>query len=51
MPGPDEDRVVELIDDLDILPDTTNDERGSGWGDADDDNTARLLEDRPPHWD
>jgi hypothetical protein len=52
MSAPDDERTVEFDDDLDILPDTTSDERGPGWGDAPDadDNTARLLEDRPPHW-
>ncbi|MFC4561265.1 hypothetical protein ACFO4E_05285 [Nocardiopsis mangrovi] len=53
MSAPDDDRRVEFFDDgPDILPDTTADEHGAGWGEspADDDNTARLLEDRPPHW-
>jgi hypothetical protein len=49
--GPDDERRVDFLDDLDILPDTTGDERGPGWGDSDDDSTARLLAERPPHWD
>ncbi|WP_061083540.1 hypothetical protein, partial [Nocardiopsis alborubida] len=49
--GPDDERRVDFLDDLDILPDTTGDERGPGWGDSDDDSTARLLSERPPHWD
>lgn len=55
MSAPDEERPVSMFDDdLDILPDTTADERGGGWGDrvadTDPDDVARLLEDRPPHW-
>lgn len=52
MSAPEDDRLVEMFDDgLEILPDTTGDERGPGWGDSDrDDNTDRLLEERPPHW-
>ncbi|GAA2578537.1 hypothetical protein GCM10010411_08800 [Actinomadura fulvescens] len=50
--GPDDDRPVELDDDLEILPDQTSDDTDTGWGEwrgggSDDD---RLLEDRPPHW-
>lgn len=51
--GPDDDdRTVDLDDDLEILPDQTSDDTDTGWGDwrASDDNDARLLEDRPPHW-
>ncbi|GAA1887916.1 hypothetical protein GCM10009736_65150 [Actinomadura bangladeshensis] len=51
--GPDDDdRTVDLDDDLQILPDQTSDDTDTGWGDwrATDDNDARLLEDRPPHW-
>ncbi|GAA1715143.1 hypothetical protein [Fodinicola feengrottensis] len=55
MTAPDADREVPLADDdLDILPDTTSDERDEGWGDhyGDEAQAAdqRLLEDRPPHW-
>ncbi|WP_181874287.1 hypothetical protein [Marinitenerispora sediminis] len=53
MSSPDDERPVEMFDDdLDILPDVTGDERGAGWGERapDPDDTARLLEDRPPHW-
>lgn len=49
--GPDDDRTVDLDDDLDVLPDQTSDDTDAGWGEwrtGDDD--ARLLEDRPPHW-
>ncbi|MBB6119039.1 hypothetical protein [Nocardiopsis algeriensis] len=50
--GPDDERRVDFLDDLEILPDTTGDERALGWGDdPDDDSTARLLDERPPHWD
>ncbi|WP_201294933.1 MULTISPECIES: hypothetical protein [unclassified Nocardiopsis] len=52
MSGPDDERRVDFFDDLDILPDTTTDESGPGWGDsAEDDSIARLLDERPPHWD
>lgn len=50
MPGPDDDRRANFLDDLDLLPDTTSDERSEGWGDRDEDSTARLIADRPPHW-
>ncbi len=49
--GPDDDRPVDLDDDLEILPDQTSDDTDTGWGEwrAGDDD-SRLLEDRPPHW-
>ncbi len=52
--GPDDDRLVDLDDDLEILPDQTSDDTDIGWGewrggDGGDDD-SRLLEDRPPHW-
>lgn len=55
MSGPDEDRLVVFDDDFEVLPDTTADERGAGWGEADGghDDRARLEELRrevPPHW-
>ncbi|QSB16598.1 hypothetical protein JQS43_10155 [Natronosporangium hydrolyticum] len=49
-------------DDDEVLPDTTQDERGPGWGDdypgpgshdSHDSLTGddrRLLAERPPHW-
>lgn len=49
--GPDDDRPVELDDDLEILPDQTSDDTDVGWGEwrgGEDD--SRLFEDRPPHW-
>lgn len=36
--GPDELRPVDLSDD------------DLGWDDETEDDTARLLEERPPHW-
>ncbi len=40
-------------DDFDVLPDTTSDEDGEGWGDdvdvASDDD--RLADELPPHWE
>ncbi|MFW5416951.1 hypothetical protein J0910_10045 [Nocardiopsis sp. CNT-189] len=53
MTAPDDDRRIDLSafdDGLDVLPDITDDERGSSWGETAEDDTARLLEDRPPHW-
>jgi len=38
-------------DDFDVLPDTTSDELGEGWNEADESNDDRLVEERPPHWD
>ncbi len=44
MTAPEDERLVDLFDDeLDVLPDTPDDLYG-------DDGTARLLEERPPHW-
>lgn len=37
-------------DGLDILPDTTSDERDPGDGRDDDSNDHRLIAERPPHW-
>ncbi|WP_173434282.1 hypothetical protein [Allosalinactinospora lopnorensis] len=54
MSAPDDERQVELSDDeLEILPDGPGDEHGAGWGGAlfGGDDIARLLEERPPHWD
>ncbi|BFU42221.1 hypothetical protein EV385_2127 [Krasilnikovia cinnamomea] len=34
-----------------LLPEQTRDDTERGWGDREDTNDARLLEDRPPHWD
>jgi hypothetical protein len=47
---PDDDREVELDEDLVILPDQTRDDTDAGWGERPADNDRRLLEDRPPHW-
>ncbi|PRX96205.1 hypothetical protein [Allonocardiopsis opalescens] len=49
--NPDDERVVDLDDDIEILPDQTRDDIDTGWGEwrsgGDDD---RYAEDRPPHW-
>jgi hypothetical protein len=37
-------------DDFVVLPDTTTDETGRGWGDDREPDDERLLDDRPPHW-
>ncbi|TDQ48752.1 hypothetical protein [Actinorugispora endophytica] len=55
MSEPDEERPVFFDDDLDILPDTTADERGAGWGEpvGDGDGDSRIDElarEVPPHW-
>jgi len=44
---------VTQPDDEPLLPDTTSDERDTGWGDDRDerDDDERLHEERPPHWD
>ena len=46
----DDDREVDLDEDLVILPDQTRDDTDAGWGEVRADNDRRLLEDRPPHW-
>jgi hypothetical protein len=33
-----------------LLPEQTRDDTERGWGEIDDSNDDRLLEDRPPHW-
>lgn len=50
--GPDDDRPVDLGDDLEILPDQTSDDTDSGWGEwrGGEDDDARLINERPPHW-
>lgn len=40
----------EWDDELLVLPDTTSDESPRSWGDGDESNDDRLLEERPPHW-
>jgi hypothetical protein len=51
--GPDDLRPVDLFDEgPPVLDEQTSDDTDLGWGgwrDADD-NTARLIEERPPHW-
>jgi hypothetical protein len=55
--GHDEDREVPMSEERDIvvLPDQTLDDTDEGWGDRhgydDRDAEARLLADRPPHWE
>ena len=48
--GPDDERPVELDDELVILPDQTTDDTDTGWGQWGGDDDSRLLEERPPHW-
>jgi hypothetical protein len=48
--GGDGDRVVDLDDDLRVLPEQSVDDTDHGWGERADSNDDRLLADRPPHW-
>jgi hypothetical protein len=49
--SPDDERIVDLSEDDPILPEVTTDDTDAGWGERSADNDARLLEDRPPHWE
>jgi hypothetical protein len=33
-----------------LLPEQTSDDTERGWGESEDTNDDRLLDDRPPHW-
>ncbi len=46
-----DDRPVDLVEELVILPDTTTDDTDAGWGERRLDNDERLLAERPPHWE
>jgi hypothetical protein len=48
--GPDDERVVDFVDDEPVLPTVTRDDTDEGWGEASRRNDERLLEERPPHW-
>jgi hypothetical protein len=48
---PDDERVVELVDDEPLLPEQTRDDTDAGWGDRFDSNDRWLMDERPPHWD
>lgn len=52
---PERDADAERMVDLDpeespLLPEQTLDDTSRGWGESEDSNDDRLLEDRPPHW-
>lgn len=53
----DGERLVDLSDDREawddepLLPGATRDDTDAGWGERRRDNDARLLAERPPHWD
>ena len=54
----DDERLVDLSDEGDswvdedpVLPESTRDDTDAGWGESRRDNDARLLAERPPHWD
>jgi hypothetical protein len=39
-------------DDKPVLPEQSEEETGTGWGEAPEpDDDERLRRDRPPHWD
>ena len=50
-PSLDDEREVDLAEELVILPDSTSDDTDEGWGERPSTNDGRLLDDRPPHWD
>ena len=48
----DGERTVDLDpDEAPLLPAQTRDDTELGWGERDNSNDDRLLEDRPPHWE
>lgn len=52
----DGDRLVDLSDERDrwsesLLPESTEDDTDTGWGELRRSNDDRLLAERPPHWD
>ncbi|MBX7269260.1 hypothetical protein KIF24_26735 [Micromonospora sp. Llam7] len=47
----DDDRAVDLSDDLVALPEQSADDTDRGWGEQAGGNDDRLLAERPPHWD
>jgi hypothetical protein len=48
----DGDRTVDFVsEEAPLLPEQTRDDTERGWGQRDEGNDERLLEDRPPHWD
>ncbi|MEU8087328.1 hypothetical protein AB0B57_27430 [Micromonospora sp. NPDC049101] len=46
----DDDRTVDLSEDLVVLPEQTSDDTDRGWGERVDGNDDWLLAERPPHW-
>jgi hypothetical protein len=50
-PRSDEDRTVDFVDDIAVLPEQTSDDTDYGWGERSSSNDERLLDERPPHWD
>ncbi|MBO4207377.1 hypothetical protein [Micromonospora echinofusca] len=47
----DDDRMVDLTEELVVLPEQTMDDTDRGWGESVRGNDDRLLAERPPHWD
>jgi hypothetical protein len=45
------DVIVELDEELRVLPEQTDDDTDRGWGEWASSNDDRLLDERPPHWD
>lgn len=50
VPRGDDDRVVDLSDDLVVLPEQTTDDTDHGWGERPGGDDDWLLAERPPHW-
>lgn len=51
MPGlSDDDRMVEMTEELVVLPEQSVDDTDQGWGESAGGNDDRLLAERPPHW-
>jgi hypothetical protein len=47
----DGERTVDLdSEEAPLLAEQTRDDTRAGWGEGEDSNDDRLLEDRPPHW-
>jgi hypothetical protein len=46
----DDDRTVDLSEELVVLPEQTVDDTDRGWGERAGTNDQRLLDERPPHW-
>ena len=51
-PYSDGERTVDFeSEEAPVLAEQTRDDTERGWGEREDSNDDRLLENRPPHWD